>query len=295
MLQKILVPLDGSELAERALVYAIPLAEQSGATVLVLRTAMSHTLPGVDPRERQAGAIGEAQEYLAGVVSNMQARGVACEPVVRYGHPAACIAESARTRAVDLVVMTTHGRTGPGRWIFGSVAEAVVASSPVPVLLQRAWQPVIGDTLLADRPKIGVPLDGSTFAEAALEPAAGLAEELNGRLVLLSVQDSPTRIRDASEYLTRLNYEIGTAYPKVPIVCEVRSGKPEEGIETAVAQLDLALLVMATHGRTGVARSALGSVAGKVLEESDVPVVLVRPRPFDSEETVPDPGAAAPA
>ena len=117
---KILVPLDGSELAERALAYAVPLATRTGASVLVLRAAVSHTLPGVDPRERQAGAIDEAQAYVDDVIARVQARNVACEAVVRYGHPSECIVESARTRQVDLIVMASHGRTGPGRWILGA-------------------------------------------------------------------------------------------------------------------------------------------------------------------------------
>lgn len=284
MLRKILVPLDGSEMAERALVYAVPLASHTGASVLVLRAAMSHTLPGVDPRERQAGALDEANTYVDEVVSRVRARDVACEGVVRYGHPAECIVESARTREVDLIVMASHGRTGPGRWMFGSVAEAVVTSSLVPVLVQRAWQPLLGTTLLDDRPVILVPLDGSPFAEAVLEPAAAFAEDLRGRLALMSAQDNPGRIREASEYLTGIKARIAAGHPDLPIACEVRDGEPVEAIEAAVAQLDVALLFMATHGRTGAARSVLGSVAGQVLQESDVPAVLLRPRQPEAED-----------
>lgn len=281
---KILVPLDGSELAERALAYAVPLATRTGASVLVLRAAVSHTLPGVDPRERQAGAIDEAQAYVDDVIARVQARNVACEGVVRYGHPSECIVESARTRQVNLIVMASHGRTGPGRWILGSVAEAVVAASPVPVLVQRVWQPLLGKTPLNDSPLVLVPVDGSPFAEAALEPAAALAEDLRGRLAVMSAQDDPSQIREASEYLTTIKDRVAMAHPNLPILCEVRDGDPVEAIDAAVAQLDVSLLVMATHGRTGPARSVLGSVAGKVLEESDVPAVLLRPRPFEAED-----------
>src|SRR5712692_5507916 len=125
MLNKILVPLDGSGLAERALTYATALATASGAELVLLRAATAHTLPGVDPRERQAGAIQEAESYLEQVANSIRERGFVCETVVPHGHPKECIVDQTRTRHADLIVMTTHGRTGPGRWIFGSVAESV--------------------------------------------------------------------------------------------------------------------------------------------------------------------------
>src|SRR3954447_18117940 len=116
MLKRILVPLDGSGLAERALTYATAIAETTAAEILLLRVASSHTLPGVDPRERQSGAIDDAQAYLDREVERVTARGFTCQTVVRFGNAAQSIVESARTLQADLIVMTTHGRTGPGHW-----------------------------------------------------------------------------------------------------------------------------------------------------------------------------------
>ena len=115
MLKKILVPLDGSELAERALTYATALAGTAGAHLLLMRVAYSHTLAGVDPRERQVGAVQEAEAYLQQIATQLREGGFVCETVARYGHAAECITESARTRHADLIVMATHGRTGPRR------------------------------------------------------------------------------------------------------------------------------------------------------------------------------------
>ena len=84
------------------------------------------------------------------------------------------------------------------------MAEAVVAANPVPVLVQCAWQPPLGEPLLDNAPKMIVPLDGSAFAESALEPAARLAEELGGRLILVRVEDNPTAIHAMLEYLPRV-------------------------------------------------------------------------------------------
>jgi nucleotide-binding universal stress UspA family protein len=159
--------------------------------------------------------------------------------------------------------MATHGRTGPGRWVLGSVAEAVVASSMVPVLVQRGWQPLFGEPLLNDMPKIIVPLDGSEFAETALEPAANLAEQLGATLILVRVEDSPAAVRDALDYLPPAQARVAEHHPRLSIATDVCVGEPAEGIEQAVARLEAALVVMATHGRGGAMRAILGSVAGE--------------------------------
>ncbi|HLZ28122.1 MAG TPA: universal stress protein [Chloroflexota bacterium] len=284
MLNKILVPLDGSELAERALTYATALAVRTEAQLLLVRAVTSHTLAGVDPRERQLGAIHAAESYLEQVARKLRERGLACETVVRYGHAAECVAESARTRQADLIVMATHGRTGPGRWVLGSVAETVVASSSVPVLVQRAGQPLLDDPLLENQPKLIVPLDGSAFAESALEPAARLAEELGGRLILVRVEDHPTAIHAMLEYLPRALDRVAEHHPDLPIKTDVRLGEAAYGIEEAVAKYDATLVVMATHGRGGVMRALLGSVAGKFMQLGDVPVVLIRPAPKAADQ-----------
>jgi len=206
--------------------------------------------------------------------------------VARYGHAAECITESARTRHVDLIVMATHGRTGPGRWVLGSVAESVVATSPVPVLVQRAWQPLFGKALLSDKPKVIVPLDGSTFAEMALEAAASLAEDLGAKLILVSVEEDPAGLDAAQPYLSMVRTRLAEKFPQLAIDTDVRVGDAAFGIEQMVAQHEAALVVMATHGRGGAMRSILGSVAGKLVQQCDVPVVLLRPAPIGANQLV---------
>ena len=127
ILNKILVPLDGSPLAERALTYATALAGTSGATLLLVRAAFSHTLAGVDPRERHLGAVQEAEAYLQEIAAKLRDGALRCETVARYGHAAECITESACTRHADLIVMATHGRTGPGRRWLGLRCRAPAA------------------------------------------------------------------------------------------------------------------------------------------------------------------------
>ena len=283
MLKKILVPLDGSALAEPALTYATALASETGAELVLLRAAIAHTMVGADPRERQLGAIHEAEEYLEQLAVRVRAHGCACETVVRFGHAVDCIVESARTRQVDLIVMATHGRTGPGRWVLGSVAESVVAASPVPVLVQRAWQPQFGAAVFSDSPKLIVPLDGSLLAETALQPAATLAEDLGGRLVLLKVEDDAFAIVQATAYLAQAQARLAAIRPALSIETDVRVGEPAQGIDQAVVHHEAVLVVMATHGRSGLRRAVLGSIAGKVVQHGVVPVVLFRPAPVEDD------------
>jgi nucleotide-binding universal stress UspA family protein len=135
-LQKILVPLDGSALAETALLSAVPLAEATGAALLLLRAAEASALAVGDPADAQVKVVREAEAYLEAVRSRVQ--GESRAPVataVWYGHPAEAIAEAARFNRVDLVAMTTHGRSGLGRLLLGSVAETVIRSTATPILV----------------------------------------------------------------------------------------------------------------------------------------------------------------
>jgi nucleotide-binding universal stress UspA family protein len=135
----ILVPVDGSLLAETAVYRAVDLARESGATVHLLRAAEAHTFPGVDATEAQVAVVREAEEYLADVKARLAEAGFTMvETSVWYGPPAPAITEAARLHQVDLIAMTTHGRSGLGRLVLGSVAESVLRGTDAPILLFRA-------------------------------------------------------------------------------------------------------------------------------------------------------------
>jgi len=137
-LETILVPLDGSSLAEAALPNATEFAERSGARLVLLRAAEAHTFPGIDPIEAQAKVVREAEEYLAEVERRLSHSGLKeVTSSVWYGPAAYAIVEGAKLYNTDLIVMTTHGRGGLGRLILGSVAESVLRGTTTPVLLIR--------------------------------------------------------------------------------------------------------------------------------------------------------------
>ena len=138
-LNKILVPLDGSTLAESAIAKAVEVAGGRPVTLMLLRAAEAHTLPGMDPTEAQVEVVREAEEYLATVAAGLKGQGIkAVETSVWYGPAAAAILDAARLRKADMIVMSTHGRSGLGRLILGSVAESVLRGTTTPILLLRA-------------------------------------------------------------------------------------------------------------------------------------------------------------
>lgn len=138
-LDRILVPLDGSMLAEAALWTAVDLAGKNAATLSLVRAAQAYTLPGTDSIEAQVRAVREAEEYLAAVRRRLEDKGMErVETHVWYGPAAAAIVEAASFQKADMIVMCTHGRSGLGRLVLGSVAESVLRGTTIPILIVRS-------------------------------------------------------------------------------------------------------------------------------------------------------------
>jgi nucleotide-binding universal stress UspA family protein len=257
MFTHILVPLDGTSTGDAALPYAHALARRCGARVTPVHAAQPHA------------------------------------PVAEW-----IVAQSALLHA-DLIVMATHARSGPDHWLHGSVAETVVSRSSTPVLLVRAHAPRWEARFEAPTPTFVVPLDFSELAEAALPVAQELVEATHGRLLLLSVIPLPTSgdlflqqgvylayspndytafEEEAHAYLDRVSADVRRTTSSVET--QVRLGEPAVEITAAAAQAGAAAIVMATHGRTGLTRSVMGSITGLVLRQSPMPTLLVRPAPM---------------
>jgi nucleotide-binding universal stress UspA family protein len=137
-LDTVLVPLDGSTLAEGAIPRAAEMAVASGARMILLRAASAHTYPGADPIEAQVAVVREAEAYLADVAARVRALGVKdVRTSTWYGEAASAIVDAAAFNHADLIVMTTHGRSGLGRLVMGSVAESVLRGTTMPILVLR--------------------------------------------------------------------------------------------------------------------------------------------------------------
>lgn len=294
MINTILVPLDGSPLAERALPHAEALATATGARIALIRAAHQQTFLGVDTPAERMTAMAEAEAYLTEIADRLIARGFIVDTGVVYGGASEAILAEAERREADLIAMATHGRGGFGRLRYGSVAEAVLRRTETPLLLIRAWGGERQTTPFGVRPRLLVPLDGTAFAEEALCVATRLALALGGELILLHAvspfdqvfmpeailanfpEEEAARGTEAREYLEQLVARGATGGCQSTI--DVRLDVPTLAIEEAARDHAADLVIMATHGRTALGRLALGSVADAVLQYSRVPLLLVRPR-----------------
>lgn len=135
--ERILIPLDGSKCAENIIPKVEELAADGKAGICLLRVALAHTFPGVDQTEAQVKVVREAEEYLQSLKERLGARGLDVDTHVRYGHDVEEILDHAAQRDIDLIAMSTHGRNGIKRFLFGSVAEKVLRHAPKPVFLVR--------------------------------------------------------------------------------------------------------------------------------------------------------------
>ena len=138
MYKSILVPLDGSPLAENILIEVEKLALLLHARLHLICVSKAHVLPGVDPTDAQVRVVNTANEYLEQIKERLSAKNIEAEIHTPYGNPAEKILGVCNLNDIGLIAMSTHGRSGIGRWLLGSVAEKVVRHSEIPVLLLRS-------------------------------------------------------------------------------------------------------------------------------------------------------------
>ena len=303
MFKTILVPLDRSTLAEQALGPAASLARAGGGAVSLVLAHRMHNYDGfLDSSSWIDAKDPEETIYIRATADELaRGAGITVSGVVQTGLPDEVICRRAHEVNADLIVMTSHGRTGLSRAWLGSVADAVVRNASVPVLMLRATERVTGrphDTRLFHR--ILVPVDGSTTSSAIVGTAADMAKATGGSLVLarviipvpLFVFDAgmpayPTSVIDpeatqqladlARQDMTTLAQRIEQEYGvTVETVVEIAD-------RAAACILDLAkakgadLVAMTTHGR-GASRLVIGSVTDKVLRGANLPLLLFHPR-----------------
>lgn len=299
MYKKIMVPLDGSRLAEASLDYAAWLAPKAEAELVLFRV-YSGQAPGED-------------RYLKGISETLMSRAQqTAQPPARIkteslqGEPAAEILRYIDENKIDLIVMTTHGHTGVRQWLLGSVADRVVRNSGRPVRLIKSSDSSDSDQTAFDGTVLAL-LDGSELAEQILPYAAYHAGLQEGELVLLHICEPPEIIPAAGYHLVPHGYP-----PRLPLKWEkyveeetlkqknacnlyleklvddygknkikVRSeyllGKATDEIPRYLKANRFSLVAMTTRGRSGLVRSVFGSVAEKVLSTTTRPILIMKP------------------
>jgi nucleotide-binding universal stress UspA family protein len=310
MYRSLFVPLDGSPWAEHALPLAVALARRAGAVlhlayVLPPPAALYPDAPFAPDLSLETQFRARQQEYLKSIAQRLQAAGtLPVQTAVLDGPIAATRHDHLQAVGADLVVLTTHGRGPMGRFWLGSVADHLVRHVTVPLLLVRPHEAPV-DYKSDPVPKhILVPLDGTPLAEEMLEPAGTLASLTGADFTLLRVLRPvlPSYVplegvgvgpgaEDVISQIERLHAQLQSEAESYLAGVELRlrgrgfavqsriaiEEQPALAILNEAAPPAIDLVAMQTHGRGGLARLLLGSVADKVIRGAGVPVLVRRP------------------
>lgn len=283
----ILIPLDGSPLAERALPVAEHLALATGsALVLAYVTPVltwAFAVPGgwASPNMYQELLDAEDREalgYIVHTAHTIESHGVQVQTLTVRGDPASVLLDIVAQSGVDLVVMTTHGRTGLERFTLGSVADRLVRAGSAPVLLLRSFDDVGGSPTLENAL---VPLDGSRLSESALDMVVTLAGNTIRRVTLARVvhpNSSASATAEAQRYLDDQCSGVQAQLGETGCLCATKVVRGRVAESLIGMEHDCDIVVMATHGRSGATRWALGSNADRLLQGLHIPLLLVTPR-----------------
>jgi nucleotide-binding universal stress UspA family protein len=296
MFKHLLVPLDGSHLAEAALPVAAYLAQTLAAPVILIHV-IEHDAPKVVHGERHLTNEDEANVYLRQVAARSFPPGVQVEPHVHtsaVSDVADSIARHVEEFSTDLIIMCTHGHGGLRRWLFGPIAQQVIALGKTPVLL---IQPDEGQSALAFAcRRLLVPLDGNPDHEQGLVVAEALAQAYTASVHLVSViqtldtlsgQRAATakmlpgttsallnlKQQGAEEYLQQQVKPLQTA--GVTATVEVSRGDPAKLIVRAAQQVKADLIVLGTHSKTNLDAFWSGSITPKIAGHTHTPLLLV--------------------
>lgn len=299
MFAHLLVPLDGSGLAETTLPYVRALAHAYGDGA---RVTLVHLIERGAPASvhgaRHLTTVPEADAYLTEVAERLRADGIAVDTHVdtnEGNETAGRIVDHVAEMRADLVVLCAHGRSGLGRWLFGSIAQKVLAVGVAPVLMVL---PTAGsEPRLPTMQHILLPLDGTPDAEIALPLAEQLARATGGTMHLVLVVPTVGSLSGAMSSIARFSPKVtaelleSAGSDAVVYLDGLASRLRAAGVavETSIARddpataiLDLAkrihadLIVMASHGRAGMGGAWAGSVSNKVLARSPGPFLLIR-------------------
>lgn len=282
MFERVLVPTDGSEHAAVAVEYAIDLATRFDSTVFPYHVVDSRFLENAPHYDT---VVADGERLLASVEEQLADADVSAEGRLATGVPHTAILDYADDHDVDLIVMGSHGRTGAERFLLGSVTEKVLRQSDVPVLTVKLPDDGAVSYPFSD---ILVPTDGSDGAVAAVDPALTLAGAYASTLHTLSVVDVKALGPDvrtdiiiegledaAASAVEAVEHRASAAgIPAVETAVEI--GYPYSEIQSYVEDHDIDLVVMGTHGRSGISRYLLGSVTEKLVRTCPVPVMTVR-------------------
>ena len=306
MFDHILVPLDGSPLAECVLPHAVAIARACGSRLTLMRALeQPHVVEHSQTRDPLGWHINEieAQAYLDGLTARLRQAGLPVENTLQEGSAAERITEFVRDQDVDLVILGSHGQSGLSDWNVCSVAYKAVLRAHVPVMIVRAYQHAASDLISLRYRRILVGLDGSQRAECALPVATTLARFHESHLLLAHVVCRPEvphrvplarveiklvnqllergRLR-AAKYLERLQSQLSADVQTRLLF----SDSAAEELHELVVQENADLVLLSAHGYGGGTKWPFGSVALNFIAYGTTPLLVVQDlSPDELEET----------
>ncbi len=304
MVEHVLVPLDGSSLAECVLPHTVAVARAVDARVTLLRSVVrgagSAGSRAVDPLSWHMRKS-EAEAYLDGVAGQLRDVGLEVDVVLPEGKAATSIVSHARHKGVDLIVISTHGDSGLSEWNISSVVQKVILRSYTPTMLVRAYQRVTEKLGDLQYQRLLLPLDGSKRAECTLPWAEALAVHHGCQVLLTHVVSKPEVPRrsplteeesELVERLTALNREKGQAYlddllSRLDATAETRllvSDDPALTLHELAHDEDVDLVMLAAHGYSGERRWPYGSIALNFIAYGSTPLLIVQDVPAEEAE-----------
>jgi nucleotide-binding universal stress UspA family protein len=296
LFQNIVLSTDFSECARHAREYAHALAKESGGTLHVIHVidVPSLTYSGLDSMYVETVSVESlkesAEKQLKEIVDSETDLQVNAQSHLKEGRPWQVISEFAEEIKADLIVIGTHGQSGFERVLFGSTCDRVLRSAKTPVLTVKPAEHefVSGDSQLT-LGKILCPVDFSDNSHSVLPLAAGLCRKLGASLTLCHVVDTrydypqftaAIAVNNSEQLLVRsekMLEDTAAEYSDIEPIVIATTGVPPTTVGNIAEREEIDLIVMATHGRSGLSRMFLGSVAEKILHVAKCPVLTVRP------------------
>ena len=267
-LEKLLLPTDGSKFSESAIREAIKLAKICSSklyAVSVIKTNLEFEtlVPQVIEKDEK-----EAIEHLESIKTRASKEGVNCEIIVLRGEePYQDIVDEATKNQVNMIIMGRHGRTGLLRLMMGSVTAKVIGHAPCNIL-------VVPPTAKVECRNILIATDGSKYSEAATSEAIGIAKRCGSSLIVISVASSDAEIASAEDNVKKVVELVEKESIKIEGLTV--TGKPYEVIVETSKQKHADLIVVGSHGRTGLERLLMGSVTERVIGHTESAVLVVR-------------------
>jgi len=302
MFNRLLVPLDRSALAECVLPHVSAIAKAFDASILLLTVLEAgesdEKQPSIDPLDWQIRKA-EAEAYLQKIARQMQDAGLRVEAHVLEGKAEERIIEFAENQDINLIVLSSHGRSGLSGWNVSSVVQKIILRAYTSMMIVRAYQPVKSDPIDLKYRRLMVPVDGSQRAETVLPVASSLAAFYEADLFVVHVVRRPEMPRrrtpltpediGLAERLTERNKNEASKYleeirSRVPANVQTRleiSDRVNATLHEIAKQEDIDMVLLSAHGYSGESKWPYGSVVISFISYGTTPLLIVQDIPRD--------------